>query len=235
MSQPEVSTAKKAEVDSEILAIRSLLKSEDTRTAVAPAPRQHEGTQDRIQRRSNAPRKRDDLPPLEQPARQRDDGQTAEPRTSALAGLGHRIAQLATGLAHAAIDKAKAYDPDRKTILRTSFILLLILRPFLLIGWALFGAFTVILSYLFMGPDRFWRQIIALHRAFARRRPDAARVLKLRAYVIARKWDSLLRWVPQGLADMLRSPDLRELIAADARHDEAMAKRLGRLGDDLAV
>jgi hypothetical protein len=158
----------------------------------------------------------------------------SEGTSSALADLGQRIGQLTTQFARLALERAKTYDPDTKTILRTSLVLLLILRPFLVIGWTLFAAFVVILTYLFMGPDQFWRQIIALHRAFARRRPEAARVLKLRAYVIARKWDSLLCWVPQGLADMLRSPDLRELIAADARHDEAMAKRLGRLGEDLA-
>ena len=41
-----------------------------------------------------------------------------------------------------------------------------------------------------------------------------------------------IRYQPMALPQ--KWADLRELIAAAARHDEAMAKRLGRLGEDLA-
>ena len=132
------------------------------------------------------------------------------------------------------IFKVRTYRPERKSILLTSLVLLVLLKPFMMIGWSLVAAFALLLTFLFLGGDRFWRMVIVLFRAFARRNPSAARVVKLRAYVIARKWNRLMEWVPQGLADCISAPDLREMIAADARHEVALHDRLNRLNRDAA-
>ena len=134
-----------------------------------------------------------------------------------------------------AMHRIKTYRPDRRAILLTSAVLLLILKPFMVIGWTLFAGFVVLLCYLFMGGERFWRAIIAIFQKFKRRRPAAARVLKLRSYVIARKWNGLMQWAPQGICDFFQVPDLREIIAADTRHEAAMSDRLRRMGGDAAA
>jgi len=142
-----------------------------------------------------------------------------------------RLAVIANWLS----SKIRSYEPNRKVILWTSLGLLLVLRPGLVIGWSLFAMFLLLVSYLLSGHDRFWRHVVRLYRSFARRQPQAARRLKVRAYLFARKWDRMLEWLPQGLADTLKSPDLRELMSADARHDSAVADRLTRMGDNAAI
>ena len=124
------------------------------------------------------------------------------------------------------------YEPDRKVIIRTSAILLVLLKPALVFGTLFLGVFALLLSYLFAGPERFWRAVVSLYRAYARKRPQAARILKLRAYKIAKKWNRVLSWAPQGVADALRVPDVTAMLAADARHESAMTLRLNRLQQD---
>ena len=121
------------------------------------------------------------------------------------------------------------YNPETVAILRTSLAVLLMLRPFTVFGLLFLAIFVLLLVYLFAGPYRFWRGVISFHGFIARYKPSTARVIKLRAYVVAKRWDELLLWAPQGLADFLRSPDLREMVRADKRHHQAYNERLDRL------
>lgn len=132
-------------------------------------------------------------------------------------------------------ERIKSYEPNRRVILGTSFVLLVILRPWLVLGWSLAAAFALLLCYLLAGPDRFWRRVIALHAAYARRRPARARRLKLKACWYARKWDRFIQRLPQGLADTMASPDLRGLMQADERHDAVIAARLKRMDCDPSI
>lgn len=146
-----------------------------------------------------------------------------------------RTAELAGRMFRWAFAHVKAYRPERKRILITSLVLLLVLKPFFVIGWTAVFVMGVVLCFAVMGADAFWRKVIDLYQRFARRRPEHARVLKLRAYVVARKWDRLLRFLPAAMADQMRPPDLRDVIAADARHALAMQDRLQRLNKDDTV
>ena len=127
------------------------------------------------------------------------------------------------------LNRIKTYRPERKRILLTSLVLLLLLKPFFVIGWTAVGFIAVVLTFAILGADAFWRKVIDLYRLFARRKPAAARQLKIRAYLVARKWDRILQLAPAGLADQLRPPDLRDIVAADARHETAMQDRLQKI------
>lgn len=146
-----------------------------------------------------------------------------------------RAAVLARQAFFFCLARIKAYRPERKRILLTSLVLMLLLKPFFVIGWTTVAIMAVVVTFAIMGADEFWRKVVELYQRFARWRPDTARVLKLRAYVWARKWNRLLRFVPDGLADQMRPPDLRELMVADAKHASAMQDRLQRLNKDDAI
>ena len=49
------------------------------------------------------------------------------------------------------------YHPERKAVLRTSFVLLLMLKPLMIWASVFLTCFLILLSYLYAGPDRFWR------------------------------------------------------------------------------
>ncbi len=130
--------------------------------------------------------------------------------------------------------RIKAYRPDRKRILWTSLVLMLLLQPFFVFGWSLFVIVLVWAVYVFWGGDVFWRRIIAMYYWGHQRWPETARQVKLRAYVMGKKWDWILDRAPDRLADYLRGPDVRRIIAADAEHHAAMSDRLTRLNRDRA-
>ncbi len=121
------------------------------------------------------------------------------------------------------------YHPERKAVLRTSFVLLLMLKPLMIWASVFLTCFLILLSYLYAGPDRFWRRVISIHQFCSRVAPSAAREVKLRAYVLAKRWDEMLLWMPNSIADELRTPDLRGIIRADKQHHRAMTDRLNRL------
>lgn len=134
-----------------------------------------------------------------------------------------------------AVQYAKTYRPKRKVIMGTSGALIVLLYPVAVMGWLLVIGILCLALYLIIGQERFWRGIIALFQAYAKKRPGRARVLKVRAYLVAKRWDRAVDWLPDGLADVLRAPDLRAIVAADARHDAVLSDRLGRLHTDRAI
>ncbi|WP_227270942.1 hypothetical protein [Roseobacter weihaiensis] len=127
------------------------------------------------------------------------------------------------------LSRLKAYRPDRKSIAWTSLVLLLLLRPLLVIGSALAVMGLVILCYIVVGGDVFWRRVIRLFETLERRAPVLARQIKLRAYAFGKKWDRALARLPDPISDGLRGPDLRRVIAAEAHHDAVLTDRLKRL------
>ena len=164
----------------------------------------------------------------EKPAPTGDQPATAAKQPSRLAAMTKQLFRWAW-------ERIKTYRPERKRILVTSLVLLLILKPFFVIGWTAVFVMAVVICFAVMGADAFWRKVIDMYQGFARRWPAHARVLKLRSYVLARKWDRLLGYLPAGLADQMRPPDLRDVIAADARHSSAMQDRLQRMNKDDVV
>lgn len=130
------------------------------------------------------------------------------------------------------LTRACRYRPERKSILWTSLVLMLLLQPFFVFGWSLAVVCFVVALYYFMGADTFWRRVIDGYRKAHRYWPQTARQAKLRAYVFAKKWDRFLNRLPDGMSDQFRVPDLRDVLAADAAHDAAMSDRLTRMDRD---
>lgn len=202
--------------DADLLAVRRLM--EDSAQTVSP-----DGEQDRAQGESKSNRKpavlrgRSVLPPLE-----RAGSQSLPPQ-------GGAAQKLFRSACRTAFDRAKTYRPERKRILWTSLVLMLLLQPFFVIGWSVFCVGLVVALYVLWGGDVFWRRLIAVYQNAARRWPEPARSVKLRAYVIGKKWDWIVDRMPDRLAEQLRAPDLRGIIAADAQHEAVLSERLSRL------
>ncbi|WP_295314855.1 hypothetical protein [Roseobacter sp.] len=128
--------------------------------------------------------------------------------------------------------RIRAYRPERRAILVTSAVLMLLLQPVFVIGWGVLFGILFVAFYLIVGEERFWKGVISQFRRYARRHPDAARRLKLRAWVLSRRWDRYTAILPDAAADMLRSPDLRAMIVADQKHAAALSERLNRLNHE---
>lgn len=126
----------------------------------------------------------------------------------------------------------KNYRPVRKNIVATSAVLLFIIMPLTLLGWGLVFLITIVVCFVCLGSEQFWRTVISVFQKYQGLNPEGARVLKLRAYAAAKKWDRLLARLPVSMAEMLRVPDLRSVIKADARHDAALSERLNRMHND---
>ncbi|WP_299829167.1 hypothetical protein [uncultured Roseobacter sp.] len=128
-----------------------------------------------------------------------------------------------------------SYRPNAKTVLATSLVLLLVLQPVLVLGTLLIAAIGLMITFLILGAETFWRRFLSVFNLYARWFPASARSLRIRSELAARKWDRLLERLPDRLEDCLRAPDLRAMARADKRHAEAVADRLSRLHDEGAV
>jgi hypothetical protein len=223
-------------VDAEILAIRNLIEQHavqaepapmsKAKAIVKPAPQLHD-----TRRNSSGPGPN---APLEERS-----GPRAEERISGGAespAKPHNPKEAQPSLPRVLLDKAigkiKTYRPNRRAIVWTSVILLLLLHPVAFVGWTLVAAIFLLAGYLMVGEDAFWRGVISMHGRYARVSPEAARRLRVQARLFARRWDRGLHWLPDRMADSLRAPDVRSLVVADARHEAAMLDRLRRLNTD---
>lgn len=146
-----------------------------------------------------------------------------------------KFKQFARDGAYASLQSIKSYRPERRRIFRTSLILMLLLQPFLILGWSLAAGAAVMIYYLSVGGDAFWCKVLSVYSWMQKRWPETARAIKLRAFVLGRRWDRVLLDLPSGMADHLRPPDLRQMIAADAQHDAALNDRLNRLREEPAA
>ena len=136
------------------------------------------------------------------------------------------------GLGSRMIARLKSYQPDRTNIFWTSIVLLGLLKPALVFGTMLGLLALCLVVRTCYGPEAFWLRVVSLHKTVARFAPDTARIVKLRAYAGAKRWDRFLSRGPAVLFDAFSSPDLRSLSAAEARHDAIVMDRLSRLDED---
>ena len=200
--------APKAELDpASLAAIQDLLKAE----AAQPAPKAVPCAPPAAPRLKG----RAVLPSLEEtPA--------AEPRISAKAPK--RPGIFARGRA-----RVLGYRPAVRHVLLACLALLLLFRPWLVLGLLFLGMALILSVFLALGYDGFWRRGMALGRWYASRRPERAADLHNRLDAFAMKWDAVLDRFPEGTVDGLYLPDFGEMAAADARHDAALERRLGSL------
>lgn len=202
--------------DADILAVRSLMKSVEGHETAALIVEKTLPDTGLLVGSSRHP------PDIATPQDRHQAFQTQNPRReSRLAAVGAAV-----------LSRIKAYRPDRKGIAWTSLVLLLLLHPLLVIGSSLAVMSVIILCYVVVGGDVFWRRVIRLFETLERRVPSLARQIKLRAYAFGKKWDRALARLPDPISDSLRGPDLRRVIAAEAHHDAVLTDRLSRLRED---
>ena len=123
------------------------------------------------------------------------------------------------------------YRPKPAHIVLALFGLLVLFRPWLVLGLTLLFAFIMVGVFLIVGYDGFWKGVMKAGRWYAARRPERAARLNARLDSFAMKWDAILDRFPEGSVDGLYLPDFGELAVADKRHEEAMDRRLSGLAE----
>lgn len=126
------------------------------------------------------------------------------------------------------------YRPKPKHIAIALACLLVLFRPWLVVGLLLLFALSFVCLFLIVGYDGFWQRVIGFGRWYASRRPSKAQELHAKLDAFALKWDGFLDRFPEGTVDGLYLPDLGDLAKADARHDEAVDRRLAGLREGEA-
>lgn len=129
------------------------------------------------------------------------------------------------------IGRIQSYRPTPAHIALGVFALLVLLRPWLVIGLLVLSVIIMVGVFLIVGYDGFWKGVMKLGRWYSARRPERAAVLNARLDRFAMKWDAILDRFPEGSVDGLYLPDFGELAMADTRHAEAMERRLSDLGE----
>lgn len=124
------------------------------------------------------------------------------------------------------MDRARAYRPTVSHIVLACIVVIVFMRPWLVFGLLILFAFAVVGVFLITGYDGFWRGVVKVNRWYARRRPSRAAALHERLDRFAVRWDSILDRFPEGTVDGLYLPDFGDLANADARHNEALERRL---------
>ncbi len=134
----------------------------------------------------------------------------------------HAEAKANAGL----VDRLQGYRPTIAHGALGVFALLVLFRPWLIIGIAFLFGLILVGVLLILGYDGFWQGVMRLSRWYASRRPSRAAVMHERLDRFAVRWDSFLDRFPEGSVDGLYLPDFGGLAAADRRHEDAMERRL---------
>lgn len=142
--------------------------------------------------------------------------------------------QPGTGFVGRIKQRVTGYRPTRKHIAYAALALLVLLRPWLVVGIVFLTLFFFIGLFLILGYDGFWKRAMGLAHWYARRRPSRAAELHAKLDAFALKWDTILDRFPEGTVDALYLPDFGDLATADARHDEALERRLATLREGEA-
>lgn len=136
------------------------------------------------------------------------------------------------------ITRAKAsvlgYRPSAKHIVLACLALLIVFRPWLVLGILFLSLFIVMGIFLILGYDGFWRRGMGLARWYARRRPQRSAELHRKLDSFAMKWDAVLDRFPEGSVDGLYLPDFGDLAEAEARHDATLDRRFDSLRNNGA-
>ncbi len=109
------------------------------------------------------------------------------------------------------------------------FALVVLLRPWLVLGLFVLSLLVLIGVILTVGYDGFWQGVMKASRWYGKRRPHRAEALYAKLDRFAMRWDAFLDRFPEGTVDGLYLPDLEQLATAERRHDEAVARRLAGL------
>ncbi len=127
------------------------------------------------------------------------------------------------------IDRLRAYRPTPAHIALALVALLVLMRPWLVVGLLFIFVLVMVGVFLIAGYDGFWQGVIKASRWYAKRRPSRVAILHARLDRFAVRWDAVLDRFPEGTLDGLYLPDFAELASADARHEEALERRLAGL------
>ena len=164
------------------------------------------------------------LPQHNNPTHRFDEVRPQEPEVAVVKkGLVARLKSRVTG-----------YRPKPKHLVVAALALLVLLRPWLVVGLILLTIFLFIGVFLILGYDGFWRRAMGLGRWYARRRPSRAVELHRKLDAFAMKWDAILDRFPEGSVDGLYLPDFGDLATADKRHDEALDRRFSDMREGEA-
>ena len=207
---------KTSDLDQQSLAaIRDLLASEPT---VEPQPVAERVAEQKAATPAAAPKK-----PARRSARAKPE--QSEPRldTPRKVGIVGRLKAKITG-----------YRPTAKHLVVAALVLLVLFRPWLVVGILFITAFILTGTFLILGYDGFWHRMMSGARWYARRRPSRAAHVQRKLDAFAMKFDGFLDRFPEGSVDGLYLPDFGELAAAEAQHDEALDRRFDSLRESGA-
>jgi hypothetical protein len=137
-----------------------------------------------------------------------------------------------TGLMAQLKETVVGYRPTPKHIVLACLALLVYFRPWLVVGVLFLSAFVVTGVFLILGYDGFWHRAMGLARWYAGKHPSRSAEMNQKIDRFAERFDAFLDRFPDGTVDGLYLPDLGELDAAEARHDEALDKRFENLREE---
>ena len=128
----------------------------------------------------------------------------------------------------------KAYRPTRAHIALAAFVLLILLRPWLVFGIVFLTGFIMVGVLVITGYDGFWQGVIRVSQWYIKRRPERAQAVYQKLDRFAVRWDAILDHFPEGSVDGLYLPDFGELATVDARHEDAVERRMAGLSENGA-
>lgn len=112
-------------------------------------------------------------------------------------------------------DRILSYRPTRKHILIGAFVIVMVMRPWLIPG-LLFVTFWVgLIAWLTLGPDRIMEWIGNAWDKLSTRNPDLAERLRQRGDAFALRFDAMLDKLPDSWAEKLALPDMSRPIQAE--------------------
>lgn len=244
---PKDAPTSEAELDADSLsAIRSILTEEEK-----PAPRHKTQRSESVHakaapEKAHVHRKSDAFPPLESAESNEDAGMGAvKPKRGfslrrKTAKLKHvnpkpavstKQADVGAGKGNTIMDRIRAYRPTVAHIALACLTLFVLMRPWLVLGMLILSVIVLIGVFLIAGYDGFWQGVVRASRWYANRRPSRAAAIHTRLDRFAVRWDSILDRFPEGTVDALYLPDFGDLAQADARHGEALDRRLAGLNE----
>jgi hypothetical protein len=176
------------------------------------APRAKAGLLSRLRRKTAAPAPAATMRAVDRTARRNDSA--AGGRFSGLIPDGATLS---------------GYRPKPAHITLGLLVLVVLMRPWLVIGLLALVVFIMIGVFLIAGYDGFWHGVMKSNRWYAKRRPERAALILARLDRFAMRWDGVLDRFPEGTVDGLYLPDFGDMDAAERRHTEAMDRRLSGL------
>ncbi len=189
-----------------IAAIRELLASEEETPVAKPWPKH---------RAKPAPAQEPAADRAEPAVRPQAAPQQSTPETAGLVG---RLKASVLGC-----------RPTPRHIALAALALLLLFRPWLVLGLVFLFAFILTGTFLILGYDGFWWRAMRIARWYARRHPSRSMELHRKLDNFAMKFDAFLDRFPEGTVDGLYLPDLGDLAEADKRHGEVLDRRFETL------